>query len=230
MRPMGCRSRRSWKEGVCMEGFATGDDAALRKSALRKQAKDVRRGLGDEERSAADLGIAGKVLMTPEWGSARLVLTYLSFGTEVETRRLISLAWAARKTVAIPWCVPGTRDMRWFRVAPPDLAGHSGLDDLVRSRFGVEEPVPDDTKEVDPNGGRAIALVPGLTFDLRGYRLGYGGGFYDTFLSTFKGRSVGLCREAQLCREPGGLEALGVIDSHDLPVDVVVTESSIMRR
>lgn len=205
-------------------------DASARKALLREQMKGVRKELSEEERFAADFGIAGKVLMTPEWGSAKVVLTYLSFGSEVETRRLISLAWSARKTVAIPWCVPHTRSMRWFRVAPPDLDGHSGLDELVRSPFGVDEPVPDDSNEIDPNEERAIALVPALTFDTRGYRLGYGGGFYDTFLSTFTGRSVGLCRKAQLCREVGGLEALGVISGHDLPVDVVVTESSIMRR
>lgn len=205
-----------------------GDDVAEVKAELRARMKRVREGLGVEERAEADEGIAARVVALPEWGRARLILTYLSFGAEVETRGLIHDAWEAGKVVTLPWCVPHTRDMRWFRVAPPDGAGHSGLDDLVRSRFGVEEPVPDEAKEVDPNGMPALALVPGLTYDSQGYRLGYGGGFYDTFLAGFEGFSVGLCRQAQMSRQEGGLAALGVIDTHDLAVDVVATEGGII--
>lgn len=205
-----------------------GDDVAEVKAALRKRMKGVREGLGSEERAMADDSIAAKVVALPEWGRARLILTYLSFGAEVETRGIIRAAWEADKVVGLPWCVPRTRTMRWFRVAPPDENGRSGLDDLVRSPFGVNEPVPDEAKEVDPNGMPAIALVPGLTFDSQGYRLGYGGGFYDTFLVGFKGFSVGLCRQAQMSRQEGGLAALGVIDAHDLAVDAVATEGGII--
>ena len=70
---------------------------------------------------------------------------------------------------------------------------------------------------------RAVALVPGYSFDGRGYRLGYGGGFYDAFLPGFAGVSVGLCRACQFCDRPLPR------DDHDVPVDVLVTESSVMR-
>ena len=75
-------------------------------------------------------------------------------------------------------------------------------------------------------GERMMALVPGLTFDATGYRLGYGGGFYDTFLSVFDGVSVGLCREAQFSED---LRAEEVVDSHDLPAQLVVTEERCIR-
>ena len=71
-----------------------------------------------------------------------------------------------------------------------------------------------------------IALVPGLTFDGHGFRLGYGGGFYDTFLARFEGVSVGLCRDAQMSRD---LCAEGLLDAHDLPVQIVVTNSKVVR-
>ncbi|MBQ6411238.1 MAG: 5-formyltetrahydrofolate cyclo-ligase, partial [Atopobiaceae bacterium] len=57
-------------------------------------------------------------------------------------------------------------------------------------------------------------------------RLGYGGGFYDTFLAKFDGISVGLCREAQFSDD---LRAEGIIDEHDLPAQLVVTEKRIIR-
>lgn len=65
----------------------------------------------------------------------------------------------------------------------------------------------------------AIAIVPGYSFDMRGFRLGYGGGFYDVFLPGFDGASMGLCRACQLSFDPLPC------DPHDIPVDMVITEN-----
>lgn len=190
------------------------------KLALRRELRARREALPAGERARVDGAIARRVAGLPEFSRAEVVLTYLSFGAEVDTREVIRLAWEAGKAVALPRCVPGTREMRWFAVR--DL-GH-----LVRSRFGVEEPVPDAATEVLPadaaEGRPMLALVPGLSFDAAGYRIGYGGGYYDRFLASFSGVSVGLCREAFLAR-PGTLP----LDAHDLPVDLVVTEAGMRR-
>ncbi len=194
-----------------------GDGTRERKRGLRRRYKEVRSALGKDGRARRDAAIAGGVTRLPEYLAADTVLTYLSVGDEVDTRAIVRDAWARGKAVALPWCVPGTRRMRWFYV--------SSLDGLVRSSFGVEEPVPDPAREVDPKAGsRALAIVPGLAFDERGYRMGYGGGFYDVFLAEFAGASVGLCREPQM--SPVGALAL---DEHDVPVDVVVTEERVIR-
>jgi len=186
------------------------------KDALRARFRQVRHDLGSDARAAADVAICERIAGMPQWRDAALVLTYLSFGAEVDTRGIIRRAWDADKVVALPRCVPHTRLMEWYRV--------ESLDGLVRSPFGVEEPGPDPALLVDPLAdATSLALVPGLTFDAAGYRLGYGGGFYDTFLTVYPGTSVGLCRNAQLVDD---LRALGVIDAHDLPVDAVVTETS----
>ena len=183
-----------------------------RKRELRRRYKEVRATLGKDGRASRDAAIADGVTRLPEYLAADTVLTYLSVGDEVDTRALVRDTWVRGKSVALPWCVPGTRRMRWFYV--------SSLDGLVRSPFGVEEPVPDAAREVDPKAGPgALAVVPGLSFDERGYRMGYGGGFYDVFLAEFAGASIGLCREPQM--SPVGALAL---DEHDVPVDVVVTE------
>lgn len=185
-----------------------------RKRELRAHFKRLRRELGEDGRAAADAGIEANLLALPEFVEAEVLLAYLDFGPEVRTRGIIQAAWDAGKVVALPWCVPGTHEMRWYRV--------TSFDALVRSRLGVEEPVPDDANEQPlGTGERMIALVPGLTFDVAGYRLGYGGGFYDTFLATFDGVSVGLCREATWSQD---LQDEGIIDAHDLPVQIVVSE------
>lgn len=77
------------------------------------------------------------------------------------------------------------------------------------------------------SAARVLAIVPALAFDRQCLRIGYGGGFYDTFLANFAGHTIGLCYEALLQDD---LAALGCAQSHDQPVDVVITESAILRR
>lgn len=190
-----------------------------RKRELRKRFRTIRKELGEEGRAAADAGIESNLLALREFSEAEVLLPYLDFGPEVRTRGIIEAAWAVGMVVALPWCVPGTREMRWYRV--------TSFDALVRSNLGVEEPVPaDENEQLLGTGQRMLALVPGLTFDVAGYRLGYGGGFYDTFLAGFDGVSVGLCREVQLSED---LRSGGIIDEHDLPAQLVVTEGRVIR-
>ena len=103
----------------------------------------------------------------------------------------------------------------------------TSLDGLVRSRFGVEEPDGDPATLLDSSlMGQALALVPGLAFDRSGHRLGYGGGYYDVFLSSFEGATLGLCRTEQLA---DSLASAGLVTCLDLPVGAVATPAGILR-
>ena len=191
----------------------------IRKKELRGRFRAVRKELGEDARATIDAGIEANLVALPEFAETDVLLAYLDFGPEVRTRGIIQAAWDAGKVVALPWCVPGTHEMRWFKV--------TSFDDLVRSSLGMDEPAPVDENEQQlRTGERMLALVPGLTFDAAGRRMGYGGGFYDTFLAKFDGVSVGLCREAQFSED---LAAEGVIDAHDLSAQLVVTESRVIR-
>ena len=194
------------------------DTISARKEALRARMKSLRGAISADERKAVDRAICANVLAMPQFETADVVLTYLSFGAEVDTRGIIEESWRAGKEVAIPRCV-GPRRMRWFRI--------TGFDDLEKSPFGVEEPRIDDAAELlVSKGGSMVALVPALAFDRRGYRLGYGGGFYDTFLAEFSGKSIGLCRSAQFAES---LDDLGVIGEYDAPVDFVATDGGVFQ-
>ena len=148
-----------------------------------------------------------------------MVLAYLSVGDEVDTRELVRLAWDAGKMVAAPR-VTGPRSLAWYRVE----AG----DEFEVSAMGIEEPLARGERRVEPArlGERSIALVPGLAFDEMGYRLGYGGGFYDAFLERFGGVSIGLCRDAALVPS---LADMGALEAHDRAVGIVVTETRLLR-
>ena len=194
-------------------------DMVQRKKDLRRQLRHLRDGIPAEAREAADQRIARTLCGLGEFATATHVLTYLSFGSEVQTRDIIRSAWRQGKVVALPRCVPHTRLMEWHVI--------TSLDGLVTSSFGVQEPAADENTLVDATQlPDALAVVPALAFDREGYRLGYGGGFYDIFLADFPGTSVGICRDVQM---KDSLHQLGVIDAHDLPVDVVVGQGQSWR-
>lgn len=190
------------------------------KAELRGFYRHLRESMAPAKRMAADARIAERVAVLPDFVAADVVFAYLSVGAEVDTRQVVREAWQLGKSVAAPRCVPGTNLMRWHRI--------EGFEGLEQGSFGIDEPPDDETTLVEASalcgGMRAVALVPGYSFDRHGYRLGYGGGFYDVFLPTFGGVSIGLCRDCQFSAE--GLPH----DHHDVPVDVVLTETRVTRR
>lgn len=189
------------------------------KSELRARCRRVRESIPAARRAKADAAIAERLLSTEAYARAEAVLTYLSVADEVDTRAVVERAWDDGKLVALPRCVPRSRLMRWHAV--------TSLDGLERSPFGIDEPADDPSTALSVVGIRALAVVPALAFDAAGNRLGYGGGYYDAFLGGFGGLSAGLCREAQLVPD---LVALGAVEPHDVPVDVVVTEGRAIAR
>lgn len=198
-------------------------DIKARKRDARAEYKQIRSDLGRGVRDTVDGQIAERIAGLPEWRNAQLVLTYLSVGDEVDTRALIRQAWDEGKTVALPRVAKRAHQMDWYRI--------EDFDHLETSAFGVEEPVEDlacllSLADEGVFGIPMLALVPGLTFDRFGYRLGYGGGYYDRLLAAFTGDAVGLCRQAQLADD---LEARGLVGAYDQRVPVVVTESEVIR-
>ena len=148
-----------------------------------------------------------KVLEHPAVVEAKTVFLYLSFGTEVETLPLADELVKRGKRVAVPLCDTKTHAMK--AVLLP------AMENLKAGSYGILEPESDarviSKEEID------VILVPALAFDREGYRLGYGGGYYDKFLESFSGRAIGLafsdCITDKLPRE-----------AFDKPVDEVVTE------
>lgn len=182
------------------------------KQALRAQLRAARAAMAPEERARCDAAIAAQVVASPAFAQAPVVFSYLSFGAEVETRTIIRAAWAAGKVVALPRVV-GPHRLAWYRV--------DSFEGLVLSAYGIKEPAPDPCRALSVTDDTcALALVPGLAFDQEGYRLGYGGGYYDAFLSTFPGVSLGLCRKAAWFPS---LTARGARAPHDVPVTAVIS-------
>lgn len=180
------------------------------KKELRRRYREVRGAGGSPEQLAADRVILDRFTQLPAYKAASLVLTYVSAGGEVDTLRLILRALADGKAVACPRCRKADRTMTFHRIG--------SLSELSVGAYDIYEPAPDAPSVRPEELAESICAVPGLAFDESGGRLGYGGGYYDRFLSGYSGTSVGLCRSG--CLSPSPLPQ----DGNDIRVSLVLTD------
>lgn len=178
------------------------------KKALRAEILSQRRDMEESVRKEYDERIYNNLVKLDPVKKCGSFLVYASSPIEVDTRRFITAMLAEGKTVAVPKCVG--KSMRFLEI--------SSLSELVKSRFGVDEPA--DGREITAFDG-TVCIVPALRFDRNGYRLGWGGGFYDRFLASYDGFSVGICYE-QCCGDVPRNE-------YDLNVNTVITENGIYK-
>ena len=158
-------------------------NAKNEKVMLREQYRKMREKMTAEYKRSLDIEIASRFLCTNEYMKAKTLLTYVSRDTEVDTIRIIHAAFANKKQVAVPKC-EGKGIMNFYLI--------DSMDDLKEGYAGILEPDVSKCKILEDFSG-SVCIVPGLSFDPEGYRLGFGGGYYDRFLSTYEGVSAGLC-------------------------------------
>lgn len=186
------------------------------KAALRRAVLLRRDALPDGERALLGGRIVTTILDLPAYENAGIVLAYASFGTELRTDELLRRVVSDGKSLLLPRVERGALGLYEVR----DLEV-----DLEPGTWGIREPRPDRCPPADP-GRVDFALVPGVAFDRRARRLGYGGGFYDRLLAG------GLPEATPLVSGAFGVQIVAEVptDPHDAPVDLVVTEGSIYAR
>lgn len=190
------------------------EQAAQRKKELRTHYLEVRKNLPAEERAAHDEQIRLQLEGFVPYQKAQLLLPYVSYSTEINTHHLIKDALAAGKRIAVPRCA-AEHKMFFYEIA--------NFEDLVPGYKGILEPAAHLSTPLQPTEMKgAVCLVPGLAFDAKGFRIGYGGGFYDRFLANFNGAKIALARPSQLSAEPIPT------DQYDIAVDYVVTPTEVL--
>jgi 5,10-methenyltetrahydrofolate synthetase len=178
------------------------------KVIMRKQ---VLSRLDKIERSAFEnkcAQIRGRLFQDKLWTHAHLIALTISVGKEVETEKIISRAWKENKAVAVPKCDPKQKKLTFYRI--------ESLDQLAEGFYGLREPIPEKAQIVLPSE-MDLVIVPGVVFDPSGNRVGYGGGYYDRFLSRYRGATLSLLLETQLA------ESLPA-ESHDCPIGRLIME------
>ena len=189
------------------------DTVALEKQRLREERLAAREALSEQERSVLDDRITQKLLATSEYAEVTTVLTYVSVSSEVSTRMFIECALRDGKTVAVPRCLPG-HCLEFVAIV--------SLEQLVAAPFNLLEPAKELSALTEDQKNNSICIVPALLVDTKGYRLGYGAGFYDRFLSTYPGKKICLAYQQNLSR------TTLPHTEFDVPVDMVITESAVL--
>lgn len=153
------------------------------KQDIRVKARAKRNAIDPAIRQQNDIKIAENVRKLHQYASADTILVYVSTPIEINTEQIIKNAWADSKKVAVPRCITGTRDMEFHYI--------NSFDDLSPGTFYVLEP-PEDYPIVT-DFTKCLMLLPSITVDVNGYRLGYGMGYYDRYMSRYTGFSAVLC-------------------------------------
>ena len=171
------------------------------KKSLRRSMRAVRRNIFGDRRdySRRSLAIEKRIASSAVWKESSDLLLYASFRDEVETSWLLDLAWEQGKSVALPRCRPDSLNSGGASAGIMDFFVCRSRDELEISELGIPEPLltlPLWREHDTPS----LLLAPGLAFDRRGGRLGYGGGFYDRWLGREDGklRTVALAFADQL--------------------------------
>ena len=187
-------------------------DLRVYKQNMRDKARKRRGEMTAQLKSQMDEAILTNVVRLRQYARCHTVLVYVSISGEIDTLGIIRRCLADGKRVAVPRCVTGTRDMVFHYI--------SDLNELSPGAFGVPEP-QEDMPQVDPqNGEGMLMLLPALTADHFGYRLGYGKGYYDRYMSKFGGCSAVLCYDEDVVRRL-------THGKFDVPSQVLVTDKYI---
>lgn len=186
-----------------MNGFT--DKQALRVYFLKK-----RKELSPAVKSMIDLDICRALIDLPEYSNAERILVYSPIRNEIELVSLFKKINEDGKSTLFPRVFGN--EMRFACVT---------YDHLVKGSFGIMEP-PDDADYVSEFSDTDVCILPCLAVDKNGYRLGYGGGFYDRFLASFPGKKIAAVYDDFI------IDSV-FYESFDIAADITVTEKGIYR-
>lgn len=152
--------------------------------------------------------ITDRILSSDEFKNAETIGLTISRFPEVNTLPLIEAAWTMGKRIAVPRCIRATREMD-FRL----ITSFSSLEAVY---IDLLEPIVLETEAVTPED-IDLQIVPGVVYSNDGYRIGFGGGYYDRYIKKYSGVAISIAFESQIGHAVP-------IENHDISVDKIFTE------
>lgn len=176
--------------------------------------KGLRAQLSDNDAAALSDIIADKVIQTKAYKECDVILPYVDFNREVITRKLIEDAWEKGKTVAVPRIKD--KHMEFYVI--------KSFDELKPGYYGIYEPYECDNPAYY---NKVLMIMPGLAFDMNFNRIGYGAGFYDSYISAHRDMELiklALAYDFQITED--------IIDAEefDIKADIIITEKRTLFR
>ncbi|MYL71924.1 5-formyltetrahydrofolate cyclo-ligase [Halobacillus litoralis] len=183
----------------------------MEKNELRFKGRKILQEISVKDRLHLEAKMHETLFKSELWKNAEVVGVTLSQTHEWSTEPIIEEGWRTGKKMVVPKCIPQNREMDFYHLEK--------YDQLERVYFGLREPKPESSALVEKNE-MDLLLVPGLLFDEKGYRIGYGGGYFDRFIEGFRGKTVMIASDRQKY-SPLPFEEF------DQRVEYVLTESGV---
>lgn len=185
----------------------------MNKNIIRKEIAKLRSNLKLEDKKILDKRIFNFLIESDFYKKAKRIFIYVSYKNEVDTREIIQYSLKNNKIIYVPKINIEDKTMRAIRI-------HS-LNELYVNKYGILEPII-----VDKNYNELyfdLIVTPGIAFDKLGNRIGYGGGYYDKYLSTLENKidKIALAYEFQVIDNI-------IAEKHDIKVDCLITDSEII--
>ncbi|TDL34543.1 5-formyltetrahydrofolate cyclo-ligase [Jeotgalibacillus sp. S-D1] len=182
----------------------------MNKSELRKEIHVSLTKIKEEDYRKRSKNIHQNLYDTQCWKNAKSIGITISRFPEVDTYGVIEKAWMEGKTVSVPRCIHQGKKLDFYSI--------SSFEEVEPSYFGLLEPLQ-SLQKTSPDA-IDLLIVPGLAYNSSGFRLGYGGGYYDRYLANYyKRKTISLCFKEQI------VEHIPV-DGHDQPVGMLIGEEN----
>ena len=182
------------------------------KKTIRKAMMTAFQQIDENERVAISKKLQENLFDTELWRGAETIGVYLSMGSEWDTRAIVDKGLEDGKNVTVPKTIPDSKELIFYQLTDPTQTRIGN--------FGLEEPDIQLTTAVDKDA-IDLLIVPGLVFTQNGYRVGFGGGYYDRYLANFIHTTVSLVHTNQF------VETFP-IESFDIPINYLITEQGII--
>lgn len=185
----------------------------LDKPSLRKSAVQLLERFSENEKLQIEKQFLNHLLASELWVNAKTIGITISRGFEWNTKPVIENGWQAGKTICVPKCHPSVKKLTFHHL--------TDFDHLEVEFYNLLEPNPLKAQQVKKSS-IDLLIVPGLLFDKQGYRIGFGGGYYDRFLVDFPNETLSFVHSSQLINEIPS-------EPFDVPVKHVLTEQGFIK-
>lgn len=187
------------------------------KKALRKETLTKRKNLDTAEKENMDEKILDRFFESKYYKEAKKIFIYISYDSEIDTIKIIDKAFKDGKKIYVPRTEFESRLM--------DAVEITSFDNLIKSSYGILEPSI-NTPYINPNELDLI-VVPGVAFDRKGGRMGYGAGFYDRYFKKINKNNIERITKIALAYDFQVLEEVPM-SAQDVPVDYIITEKEFI--
>ena len=186
----------------------------MEKKKVREEIIKKRNDLSSEIKEKYDEVIFKQLIESDIYNNSKKIFTYVSFGSEIDTIKFIKYALNENKEIYIPKTDKAKKEMVAIRI--------NSLDNMSVDNWGIIEPKSVDKNKIGEEFD--LILMPGLAFDKKGNRIGYGGGYYDKYLSQIKETSnkIVLAYDFQIVNNIEN-------EPHDIKVNYIITNNEVIK-